>query len=188
MLVSLGLSSRGVGAARFAPAKTKIDAATYMDIVENTYLPEAMDMYGVPPTCVFQRDGASPHAAKVAQAFCAAKFPKFWAKGVWPPNSPDINVLDFFAREHLQTEVGKKKPQCLESLKVAIRQAVLDMPLDMVQRACRSFGKRVRLCIQAEGGSFKGKKLAAKDEPLLDNEVRNEGDEDGESDDEGSEP
>ena len=75
-------------------------------------------MYGVPPTCVYQQDGASSHAAKVAQAFCAAKFPKFLAKGVWPPNSPDLNVLDFFARGHLQAEVDKKKPQPLGSLKV----------------------------------------------------------------------
>ena len=66
MLVSLGLSSRGVGAVRFAPAETEVDAATCVDIVENTYLPEAIDMFGVPPACVFQQDAASSLAAKVA--------------------------------------------------------------------------------------------------------------------------
>ena len=81
--------------------------------------------------------------------------------------------------------VDKKRPRCLDTLKVAIREAVAEMPLDMVQRATMDFYKRVCLCIEAEGGVFKHKKFFG-DVPLVQFEINNfgEGDSGGESEDE----
>lgn len=159
VMVSLGLSYRGAGTLRFAPAGTKINAATYLEIIENTYLPDCHQLYGVPPDCVFQQDGATSHTANRVQAFCKERFPNFWDKNHWPANSPDLNPLDFFAWGYLQSQVDKKNPLCLDTLKVAIRQAVAEMPLEMVQKAVLGFEKRVGMCIEAEGGVFKHKKL-----------------------------
>ena len=75
--------------------------------------------------------------------------------------------------------MGKKEPRRLEPLIVAARQAARDIPPDLAQRACRAFGRRAHLCIQAKGGSFKGKRLAGEDEPLLGNEARSGGDHEG---------
>ena len=43
----------------------------------------------------FQKDGASPHTPDKSQAWCAEHFPSFIAKDRWPPNSPDLNLLDY---------------------------------------------------------------------------------------------
>ena len=159
VMVAMGLCRRGAGTLRFAPEGTKINSATYKEIVDNTYLPDCHEYYGVPPDCIFQQDGAPSHTANVAQKHCNANFPKFWSKEQWPANSPDLNPLDFFAWGHLQRQVDKKKPKCLATLKVAIRQSVNELPLDMIQRSVLGFARRVKLCIRAGGGTFKDKTL-----------------------------
>ena len=151
-MVSSGLSYRGKGALMFAPAGTKLNASDYIEIVGNTYFLDCIRLCGVPPTCMFQQDGASSHTANATQAFIASKFPRFWAQNEWPPNSPDLNPLDYFARGYLQAEVTKKRLACLDTLKLDIAHAVEEMPLDMVQRALGSFPKRAELRIRKEGG------------------------------------
>ena len=42
-----------------------------------------------------QQDGATAHTAKVIQALCKDNFKSFWSKELWPPSSPDLNLMDF---------------------------------------------------------------------------------------------
>ena len=155
-MVSLGLSWRGKVSLRFAPSGAKINAADYIEIVENAYFQDCNRLYGFPPTCVSQQHGAISHTANATQAFLASKFRKFWPENDWPPNSPDLGPLDYFACGYLQAEVTKRRPACLDTLKLAIAQAVEEMPLDMAQRAIDSFPKRVELRIQKEGVRIQG--------------------------------
>ena len=166
VMVSLGLCYEGVGALRFAPAGCKINAAHYLEIANNTYLPDCHAFYGVPPSCVFQQDGATAHTANRVQDYCADKFPRFWGKTEWPACSPDLNPLDYFAWGYLQAEVDKRKPKCLDSLKVAIRQSVDALPLEMVRRSLLNFYKRVCMCVENEGRAFKRKKFEGEMPPI----------------------
>ena len=131
-MASLGLAYEGKGAMRFSPAGAKINSETYLEIIENTYLPDCHLLYGVPAGCVFQQDGCSSNTANVTQAFCKDRFRKFWAQHQWPANSPDLNPLDFFAWGYLPAQVGKKKPKRLDTLRVAIRQAAEETALEKV--------------------------------------------------------
>ena len=45
---------------------------------------------------VFQQDGAPIHASKKAQEWCKRRFWRFIDKQHWPPNSPDLNPLDYY--------------------------------------------------------------------------------------------
>ena len=42
-----------------------------------------------------QQDGATAHAAKMAQAWCQRNFTAFRLKEMWPPSSLDLNLMDF---------------------------------------------------------------------------------------------
>ena len=44
---------------------------------------------------IFQQDGAPAHTARSAQEWLRANCPDFVAKDQWPPNSPDLNPLDY---------------------------------------------------------------------------------------------
>ena len=58
-----------------------------------------------------------------------------------------------------------EKPKCRDALKVASRDAVGDMPVDMARRAVLDFGQRGKLCVAAGGGTFENKKLS--DRPVV---------------------
>ena len=42
-----------------------------------------------------QQDGAKAHIHEKSQECCAKNFPAFIDKDHWPPNSPDLNALDY---------------------------------------------------------------------------------------------
>jgi len=44
---------------------------------------------------VFQQDRAPAHAAALAQDWVQKNCPAFIVKEEWPPNSPDLNPLDY---------------------------------------------------------------------------------------------
>ncbi|CAF4754971.1 unnamed protein product, partial [Rotaria socialis] len=44
---------------------------------------------------IFQQDNATPHTHILTQQWCQEHFPTFIDKDHWPPNSPDLNPLDY---------------------------------------------------------------------------------------------
>ena len=153
--VSIGIRYRGEGALRFAPDGAKINASEYIGVVANTYFPDRHQLCGVPPTCAHQKDCASSHEANATHAYIASKFPRFWAKNAWPPNSHDLDPLGYFACGYVQAVVTNGTPGGLDTLKLAIRKSANALPPDMAQRAIDSFPRRVELRIQKEGAHSK---------------------------------
>ncbi|CAF2094995.1 unnamed protein product, partial [Rotaria magnacalcarata] len=43
----------------------------------------------------YQQDGATPHTHNLTQEWCQQNLPQFLDKNHWPPNSPDLNPLDY---------------------------------------------------------------------------------------------
>ncbi|KAL4500824.1 hypothetical protein ABPG72_020058 [Tetrahymena utriculariae] len=43
----------------------------------------------------YQQDGATSHTNKLSQEWCLSNLPNFIPKDKWPPNSPDLNPLDY---------------------------------------------------------------------------------------------
>ena len=58
-------------------------------------------------TTIFYQDKAPCHAAKSVQTYLAAIFPAFIPNDRMPPNSPDLNVLDFFVWAMLKQRLEK---------------------------------------------------------------------------------
>ena len=43
---------------------------------------------------IFQQDGAPAHTSKLNQEWCRLNLPAYWAKEVWPGNSPDLSPIE----------------------------------------------------------------------------------------------
>jgi len=56
-------------------------------------------------TFVFQQDGAPSHRAKSTAEFLQHTVPNFIEPSVWPPNSPDLNPVDYAVWRALQQSV-----------------------------------------------------------------------------------
>jgi len=84
----------------------------------------------------------------------AANCPEFISKDEWPPNSPDLNPLDYHvwgAMLHLYQKY-QPRPTNISELKVALQSIWNDLPQDPIDRSILSFTKRLRACIKANGG------------------------------------
>jgi len=51
--------------------------------------------FWLPSGYIFQQDGVPEHTAHATQNWLQTNCPDFIAKYPWPPNSPDLNTLDY---------------------------------------------------------------------------------------------
>ena len=96
------------------------------------------------------------HTAARVQEYLQQNCPDFIAKDQWPPNSPDLNPLDFHvwgAMLHRYQQLHPK-PQNVQQLKAALQRIWDDLPLKGIQAAVTAVRKRLAACIEAEGGHF----------------------------------
>jgi inhibitor of nuclear factor kappa-B kinase subunit alpha len=92
VMVWLGVCSKGVSPLVIFENGT-VDHSRYIQEV----LPVALE-YGnkvFRNQLTFQQDGAKPHVHHLTQQWCRDNFPSFIDNDHWPPNSPDLNPLDY---------------------------------------------------------------------------------------------
>jgi len=80
----------------------------------------------------------------------------FIAKDEWPPNSPDLNPLDYHVWGAMLQAFHKlhPKPKTIPELKSALQQTWDDLPQTTTNEAVNDFRKRLNKCISAGGGHF----------------------------------
>ena len=117
------------------PDKTKVNAKLYFE----TLLPELVqDCRSVLPSgFIFQQHGAPAHTAKLAQDWIATNSgSEFIGKDEWPPNSPDLNPLDYHVwRAMLERYKSfQPKPENIDEFKKVLQ--------DSINKAILSFPKK----------------------------------------------
>ena len=78
----------------FVEANTKINSDIYIEILKDKIYPWVLSIYGK-GLFMFQQDGTPRHTARKTQEWFTVNFPGFWDKSIWPPYSPDSNVMDY---------------------------------------------------------------------------------------------
>ena len=71
--------------------------------------------------------------------------------GEWPPNSPDLNPLDYAVWGILLEKACAKPHPTVESLKRALKKAWNEITLVKI---IDDFPKRLKACVDAKGGHF----------------------------------
>ena len=79
---------------------------------------------------IFQQDGAPAHAAQQTQDFLQRYTPDFIIKDEWPPNSPDLNPLDYYVWGDMLERYNSlsPKPTDVEQLKQVLQTMGLNFP------------------------------------------------------------
>lgn len=103
---------------------------------------------------VFQQDGAPAHTSHLVQNWLSDNMEMFSSKEFWPPSSPDLNPLDYYAWGVLQRQSNKCAHDTVDSLRAAINDAVNNINKDHVRSACEQFRSRVESVIDNGGGWF----------------------------------
>ena len=76
----------------------------------------------------------------------------FWDKNMWPPNSPDLNPLDYYVWGVVERESNKARHPNTESLTDAIRKVFDKIDRDQLRLACSRFRARLEAVIEKNGG------------------------------------
>jgi len=110
----------------------------------------------LPGQFIFQQDGAPAHTAALAQNWIGRNCPDFIWKNEWPPNSPDLNPLDFHVWGAMLElyQHYTPKPSNTAELKNVLQVIWADLLQEPIDASILSFRKRLSACIKADGGHF----------------------------------
>ncbi|CAF4596493.1 unnamed protein product, partial [Rotaria socialis] len=128
VMIWLRVCSKGVSPLIFFEKGT-VDHDRYIKEVLPVALKFGNDMFG--NDWIFQQDGAKPHTHAKSQEWCTKNFPSFIDKSHWPPNSPDLNPLDYciwneFAQV-IEWDAVTSKTTLITALKRAVRKISQDV-------------------------------------------------------------
>jgi len=102
-----------------------------------------------------QQDAAPSHRSKHIVAYLKANVPNFMQPSNWPPNHPDLNLVDYSIWGVLQQLVYCRKIHDLEHLKELLQDCWTMISQDLVDTAIDQFSKRLTLVICAQSGHIK---------------------------------
>ena len=106
-----GLRGAALAPPRISPKGGKVTQDTHLEIAQNAYLMGCKEISGGRnKDYASTQDGAPAHRANAVQEFRARARPNVTDRKAWPPTSPDLNPVDYFAWGYLQMEVNNLAP------------------------------------------------------------------------------
>ena len=99
----------------------------------------------------FQQDGAKPHSHKVTQQWCEVNLPSFIDKDTWPPNSPDLNPMDYSIWNELALAIKWKKVTSKKTLVLELKRAVKKIRPAVALESCATWTNRLYRMSQNNG-------------------------------------
>ena len=148
VMVWLGVCSEGISPLVIFEKGT-VDHARYIKEVLPVALKFGNDTFGNDWT--FQQDGAKPHIHAKSQEWCNSNFPSSIDKDHWPPNSPDLNPLDYCVWDEFAQRVKWNTVTSKQTLIAALRRAVHEISQDVVRASCAFWTNRLYQLSQDEG-------------------------------------
>ena len=100
---------------------------------------------------LFQQDGAPAHRSRHTVAYLRSKVPEFIEPENWPPNSPDLNPVDYAVWGALQQMVYRRKISDIDQLKRVLIDCWAQLSQDTLNRAIDQLPKRLMRCQGARG-------------------------------------
>jgi hypothetical protein len=146
--VWLGLHKHGVIGPFFFMEPT-VTGHSYLDMFENFAVPQ------IPPSFIFQQDGATPHFHRDVTTFLDEAFPgRLVRRGgptAWPPRSLDLTPLGFFAWGLIKDIVYSRKVRDLADLRQSIMEAVELITCHMLINTWQKLENRLDICRATTG-------------------------------------
>jgi hypothetical protein len=154
-MVSVGVSALGRTGIHFVEPGVKING----DYYRNTLLLEDLlpDIQELSEFFIFQQDGAPAHRARETVELLQRVTPDFIPPTLWPPNSPDLNPVDYRIWGIMQEKVYRTKVRDVDDLRERIVKAWEELDQRIIDCAVGKWRKRLRACVRVAGGQFEYK-------------------------------
>lgn len=129
----------------------RVNAAGYIEVLKTVVKPW-IDKVCKGRPYVFQQDSAPSHRASITQDWLSENFYDHVTPNMWPPNSPDLNPMDYYVWSVVERETNQHPHSTIASLKAAIVKVIPEMNRDHLISACGRFRARIEAVIEANGG------------------------------------
>ena len=155
VMVSVGVSALGRTAIHFVEPGVKVNGQYYRDVLlMQGLLP---DIRTFSEYYTFQQDGAPAHRARETVELLGNETPDFIPPTLWPPNSPDLNPVDYKIWSVMQERVYRTKVRDIEDLRQRIMQVWDEFDQGIIDASVKQWRARLRACVAANGGQFEHK-------------------------------
>src|SRR5215469_6480112 len=150
IMISVAVSKLGKTDLVFVTPGAKINSVYYCDnVLEQGLLPDIRRISN--NDFVFQQDGAPAHRSRHTVAYLRSRVPEFIEPESWPPNSPDLNPVDYSVWGALQQMVYRQKITDINHLKQVLINCWAQLSQDTLNKAIDQFPKRLAMVIKAKG-------------------------------------
>ena len=122
----------------------------YLEVLEAVALPWIKEKLGDRPF-IWQQESAPCHTSKKSQRWLGDHFCVLTTPDVWPPNSPDLNPMDFLVWSAVKRDANKTACNIKEQLISPIQASLASLSRDTVKRACQRFRGCIEAVIEAKG-------------------------------------
>ena len=148
VMVWLGACSKGLTPLVILDERTG-DHTVYIEKVLPVALKYGNQFFG--SDWVFQQDGAMPHSHHLSQKWCRDNFPSFVDNDCWPPNSPDLNSLDYSIWDELVNTINWNKVKSKTTLIQELKSSVKKVSESVVFESCACWTNRLYRLYQNDG-------------------------------------
>ncbi|CAF1428140.1 unnamed protein product, partial [Rotaria sp. Silwood1] len=141
IMVWLGASKNGLTSPIiFEPGET-LSHKNYIEVLLPHAQSEGERLLG--EDFIYQQDNATPHVHRKSLAWCEANFNQFIGNHKWPPNSPDLNVLDYYVWDAITHNMQWNKVKDYDTLIDEIRKGIRRVPKDDLLRSVKNWSCRI---------------------------------------------
>jgi len=102
----------------------------------------------------FQQDSAPVHRARDTIELLRHSTPDFIAPHMWPPNSPDLNPVDYAIWSIMQQRLYQTRVHDIDELQQRLITVWCGLEQCAVDDAIHQWQRHLRACVNAEGGRF----------------------------------
>ena len=153
LMVSVAVSKLGCTELFFVEPGVKVDGRYYREVLlKKQMLPVMRRIAG--DTYVFQQDSAPAHRARETVQLLQQETPQFISPDLWPPNSPDLNPVDYRVWGWMQERVYKTPVRDTNDLKQRLIDTWASIPQSVVDEAVDQWRTRLCACEKAKGRHF----------------------------------
>jgi len=103
---------------------------------------------------IFKEDSAPTHKARDTVALLQREVPAFIAPNLWPPNSPDLNPVDYKVWGTMQDRVYRAKVWDVDDLKQRLIDVWDSMEQSVIDDVINQWRSRLRARVRAKGVHF----------------------------------
>lgn len=154
VMVSAGISYSGKTDIHFLDQESgTVDSDRYITLLDEGLLPDMRRLY---PNngFILQQDGARCHTSRKTTAYLEQTGVRLIKKNEWPPNSGDLNPMDYGIWSMLSQAVfnNRREPFTVNELKDKIRECWQAIPLQKIREIILAWKSRLRDVSAADGG------------------------------------